>query len=263
MDNKAQIKLISRILIVLLLFIAVGCKSSKQIASSGELNSSLTSKQLIKEHNKKEAKFKTLQSRVKVEYVQGDKSQSHTINLRMEKDKTIWLSATLGIVRIKITPSKVSFYNKLDNTFFDGDFSLISDLLGTKLDFEKVQNILLGNSIYNLNDEKYNNDIHEGSYVLSPKNQKELFEIFYLLNPKHFKMDSQQLAQPLEHRMLQIDYKDYQEVNKQIVPQMVKIIAVEGNDETSISMEFKSVALNTDLRFPFRIPNGFEEIVIK
>lgn len=263
MNNKTQIKLISRAFIVLFLFIALGCKSSKQMAASGELNTRLTAKQLIKEHNKSEAKFKTLQARVRVEYVQGERSQSHTVNLRMEKDKTIWLSATLGIVRAKITPSKVSFYNKLDNTYFDGDFSLISNLLGTTLDFEKVQNILLGNAIYNLDDEKYDNDIHEGSYVLSPKNQKELFEIFYLLNPSHFKMDSQELAQSLEQRMLKIDYKDYQKIDRQIVPQNVKVIAIENSDETSISMEFKSVALNTDLRFPFRIPNGFDEIVIK
>ena len=181
----------------------------------------------------------------------------------MEKDKTIWLSATLGIVRAKITPTKVSFYNKLDNTYFDGDFSLISDLLGTKLDFEKVQNILLGNAIYNLKDDSYNTDIHEGSYVLSPKSQNQLFEIFYLLNPTHFKMDSQQLAQPLEQRMLEIDYKDYQEVDKQIVPQNVKVIALERDFETIITMEFKSVSLNSSLNFPFRIPNGFQEIVIK
>lgn len=248
---------------VLLLVFVLGCKSSKRIASSGELNTKLTAKQLIKEHQKQEPKFKTLQARVKVEYVQGDKSQSHTISLRMEKDKVIWLSAPIGFVRAKITPEKVSFYNKLDNTYFDGDFSLISDLLGTKLDFEKVQNILLGNAIYNLNNESYNADTHEGSYVLSPKNQNQLFEIFYLLNPKHFKMDSQQLTQPLEQRMLEIDYKDYQEVDKQIVPQNVKVIALERDFETIINMEFKSVSLNTDLNFPFRIPNGFKEIVIK
>lgn len=261
MNNRIkQIKLIGALLIIL---VAFGCNSSKRVASSGELNKKITSKQLIKEHNKNDAKFKTLQARVKVEYNQGDKSQSHTINLRMEKDKTIWISATLGIVRAKITPSKVSFYNKLDNTYFDGDFSLISDLLGTKLDFNKVQNILLGNALYNLKEGSYDNDIHEGSYVLSPKEQNELFEIFYLLNPKHFKMDAQELAQALEQRMLRIDYKDYQEIDNQIIPQTVKVIAVDSNEETSINMEFKSVTLNSDLRFPFRIPNGFDEIVIK
>jgi hypothetical protein len=263
MENKLDFKILSRTLIVLALFVAFGCKSSKQLTSSGELNTKLTAKQLIKEHHKNDTKFKTLQARVKVEYIQGDQEQSHTINLRMEKDKTIWLSATLGIVRAIITPTKVSFYNKLDNTYFDGDFSLISNLLGTTLDFEKVQNILLGNALYNLKEGSYNADIHEGSYVLSPKDQNQLFEIFYLLNPAHFKMDSQQLAQPLEQRMLEIDYKEYQIVDKQIVPQNVKVIALEKDFETIISMEFKSVTLNTELRFPFRIPNGFEEIVIK
>ena len=256
-------KTLNSILTVLVLLFVFGCKSSKQIATTGELNTKLTSKQLIKEHNKKEPKFKTLQARVKVDYVQGDQEQSHTINLRMEKDKTIWLSATLGVVRAKITPTNVSFYNKLDNTYFDGDFSLISDLLGTELDFEKVQNILLGNALYNLKGEDYNTDVHEGSYVLSPKNQNQLFEIFYLLNPSHFKMDSQQLSQPLEKRMLEIDYRDYQEVDKQIVPQNVKVIALERDFETIITMEFKSVSLNSALNFPVRIPNGFQEIVIK
>ena len=239
----------------------LGCKS-KSTLTTGTNNLNLSAKQLIKENGKQTPKFKTLAARVKIDYTEGTSSKSTTVSFRMEKNKTIWMSK-LGFVKVLITPERVSFYNKLDNTYFDGDFSLISNLLGTTLDFEKVQNILLGNAIYNLDDEKYDNDIHEGSYVLSPKNQKELFEIFYLLNPSHFKMDSQELAQSLEQRMLKIDYKDYQKIDRQIVPQNVKVIAIENSDETSISMEFKSVALNTELRFPFRIPNGFDEIVIK
>ena len=117
--------------IFFLILLLVGCKSTKNISSAGDLNTKLSSKQIIKEHTKQETKFNTLQSRVKIEYIQGSKSQSHTINLRIEKDKIIWLNSTLSLVRAKITPTKVSFYSKLDNTFFEGDFSLISDLLGT------------------------------------------------------------------------------------------------------------------------------------
>ena len=61
----------------------------------------------------------------------------------------------------------------------------------------------------------------------------------------------------------QIDYKNYQEVEKQILPQSIRVIAVEAEDETIIDMELKGVTLNEDLRFPFKIPSGFEEIVIK
>jgi len=246
-----------------LVILCFGCKSVKNVARSGSLNDNLTSKQLIKEHSKNQSHFKTLQARVKVEYIQGDMSQGHSINLRMEKDKTIWLSATLGIVRAKITPEKVSFYNKLDNTYFDGDYSLISDLLGTELNFENLQSLLLGESLFNLDREDYIVNIHEKSYVLQPKEQNELLKIFLLLNPAHFKMDSQQLAQNIKNRTLQIDYKNYQKIDRQIFPKDIKITALEEGFETIINMEFKSISLDSDLRFPFRIPSGFEEIVIK
>ena len=249
-------------ILILILFLA-GCKSTKSIISSGEPNTRLSSKLIIKEHLKQKANFKTLQARVKVEYIQGNKSQMHTISLRIEKDKTIWINSFLNVIRIKITPEKVGYYNKLDNTFFEGDFSLISDLLGIEIDFNKAQNLLLGEALFDLQSELYDANIHESSYLLKPKEQSTLLEIFFLLNPKHFKMDSQQLSQPLKRRMLQIDYENYQEVKNQVLPRHIKIIALENNEETIINMEFKSVYLNRDLRFPFRIPSGFQEIVIK
>lgn len=250
------------VLLVCLVFL-IGCKSANRISSEGNLNSKMSSQQIIKKHKKQEVSFKTLQSKVKVEYIQGDQSQSHTINLRMEKDKVIWISATLGIVRAKITPEKVSYYNKLDNTYFDGDFSLISDFLGTELDFKNVQSLLLGETLFDLDKAIYDADVHEESYVLFPKDQSTLYEIFFLLNPSHFKLDSQQLAQPLEQRMLQIDYSNYQQVEKEILPESIRVIALEANTETIVNMEFRSVSLNNELRFPFRIPSGFDEIEIK
>jgi outer membrane biogenesis lipoprotein LolB len=251
------------VLFLLLGLLIIGCKSGKRISSSGNLKSKISSEEIIQEHTKKTAKFKTLQSRVKVEYVQGNQTHAHNINLRIEKDKTIWISGALGTVRAKITPTTVGFYNKLDQTYFDGDYRLISDLLGTELDFIKVQNMILGEAIFNLTEDSYDAGVHETSYLLQPKEQNTLLEIFLLLNPGHFKMDSQQLAQPEKRRMLQIDYKNYQEIDKQILPQNIRIIALEEESETIITMDFKSFSLNHELRFPFRIPSGFEEIVIR
>jgi len=263
MDSKSHIAIIGRLFLILFVFSVGGCKAVKNSTVKNDINRTLTTKQIIKEHYKKDPQFKTLQSRVKVEFTQGEKSQSYSVNLRVEKNKTIWLSATLGIVRVKITPSRVQFYNKLENTYFDGNFSIINSLFGTELDFNKVQNILLGNAIYSLKAGKYNHEIYEDSFVLSPKRQGKLLEIFYLLNPKNFKMNSQQFAQPEAHRMLQIDYNKYQEIDVKLIPQFLKVIALEGDEETTIKMEFKSVTMNTGLRFPFKIPKGFKEILIK
>ncbi len=248
--------------LAILLFV-VSCKSTQSIVDSGKASDKLSAKQVIKQHQKNDADFKTLSGKVKIELIQGEKEQGHTFNLRIEKDKTIWLSASFGVARMMITPEKVRFYNKLDNEYFDGDYKLLSDFVGVDLDFNKVQNILLGQAIYNLKEEPYTVSVNENSYALQPKDQSALLELFYLINPSHFKMDSLQLFQQLKKRILQVDYKSYQEVKKQILPKDIRIIAVEDSDEVSITMEFKSLTLNEDVRFPFRIPAGYKEIVIK
>ena len=251
------------ITVVGVLFVIVsGCKSAKTI-TDGQSNLGLSSKEVIKANAKKSANFKTLQSKVKVVYTQENKSQSHTITMRIQKDQVIWLNSALNLIRAKITPEKVSFYNKLDNTYFDGDFSYLSDLLGTELDFKKVQNLLLGNALFELDKSTYNMSIHNNAYLFQPKEQLRLFELFYIINPSHFKIDSQQLAQTGDtSRFLEIDYLNYQEVDKQSLPENLKILVLEDGEETIIEMAFKSINLNEDLRYPFKIPSGFDKITL-
>jgi outer membrane biogenesis lipoprotein LolB len=247
------------IILSLLVFLVFNCKSSRTI-SGGEANFKLSTKQLLKENSKQTPVFKTLQSKLKITYNQDGNEQSYTVNFRAKKDEMLWISATFSVVKALITPEKVSFYNKLDNTYFEGDYKYLSDLLGTELDFQKVQNLLLGEAIFSLNANTYDVSITEEAYILQPKNQRELFEIFFLLDPVRFKVKSQQISQPKEFRHLQIDYLTYQEVDKQTLPENIKIIAVEANKETNIELEFKSVTLNENLSFPYKIPSGFKEI---
>ncbi|APY09653.1 deoxyuridine 5'-triphosphate nucleotidohydrolase [Winogradskyella sp. J14-2] len=246
----------------MLLFVT-NCKSTKSIVVSGEASDKLSAKQVIKQHQKNNADFKTLSGKVKIELIQDQKEQGHTFNIRIEKDKTIWLSASFGVARMMITPEKVRFYNKIDNEYFDGDYKLLSDFVGVDLDFNRVQNILLGQAIFDLKSEPHKVSVNENSYALQPKDQNALLELFYLINPSHFKMDSLQLFQQLKKRILQVDYKSYQEVKNQILPKDIRIIAVEDSDQVTITMEFKSLTLNEDVRFPFKIPAGYKEIVIK
>ncbi|NCO63559.1 MAG: DUF4292 domain-containing protein [Flavobacteriales bacterium] len=249
-----------RLLVLVILSIMVlSCKSTKNLGS-GKSNLGLSTKQLIKENFKNKAVFKTLSARVKIDVSQGDKSNKYTVNLRLEKDKKLLLMSTpITLVKALITPEKVSFYNKLENTYFEGDFSYLSQLLGTEIDFQKLQNLILGEALFSLNNE-FNLLVNEDNYVLQPKKQHPLFELFYIISSSHFKLTSQQISQPQERRHLQIDYKSYQEVDKQILPENIKIMAVEEAEELVLEITFKAVSLNEDLRFPFKIPSGFKEI---
>ncbi|WP_179317128.1 DUF4292 domain-containing protein [Winogradskyella undariae] len=247
----------------MLIGLVMSCSGTKSVIASGVASDKLSAKQVIKQHEKSESDFKTMNAKVAIDLIQGEKNQGYTFSFRMEKDQVIWLSAPFGMARMMITPDKVKFYNKLDGEYFDGDYKLLSDVVGIDLDFNKVQNILLGQSIYNLEQEAHQVSVNGNSYALSPIDQNVLIELFYLINPSHFKMDSLQMYQQSEKRMLQVDYASYQEVDKQIIPENIKIIAVDNDDEVIITMAFKSVSLDDEIRFPFNIPAGYKEIVIK
>ena len=249
-----------KILISLIVCILFGCKSTQTLSSTAGLNPKLKAKQILKAHNKENADFTTLQSRVKIELIEGDQSQSHTVSLRMEHNKIIWINAFLNMVRLKITPERVQMYNKLDRTYFDGDFSLIKDLLGVELTFSNIENLILGDALFKHKPNALKRQPHPKAYALAPKQQHPLYDLFYRINPSYFKIDVQEVSQPLSNRMLNVFYQEFQEIQQQILPQKISIKLIENQKETTLKMNFKSVSLNQPLRFPFKFPSGFNPI---
>ena len=248
---------------IVLALLILGCKSTKTLQSSQALDSKMSVKQIVKKHNKSQTEFNTLQGRLKVEYIQGDRSETHTLTLRMEYDKTIWINAFLNMVRVKITPEHVRFYNKLDNTYFDGDYALISDFLGTDLQFENLQNLLLGEAIFDIKPKEFKKKAHPNSYMLIPKQSNAIFELLYLINPTYFKLDTQQVSQTLGQNVLKIHYRSYQKVEGLALPENMAITATNANEQMALNLNIKSVSLDQPLRFPFNIPKGFKAIELK
>jgi len=237
----------------------LSCGSKKNIAS-GETDNRLSAKNIIKNHYKNQLNFTTIRGRIKVNYDDGTSSKGFTMSFRMEKDKTIWMSAPLNMAKILITPDRVSFYSKLDNTYFDGNFSYLTELLGTALNFEKVQNLMLGQAIFDLQSESYKASVVNNTYRLKPAKDIALFKKLFAVEPANFKMALQQLSQPKEERILNINYKIYQTVNEKAFPQTIAILAEDGRRKTTIDLVYKNIELNQKVSFPYRIPKGYKEI---
>ncbi len=246
---------------VLILFV-ISCKS-KKVVSGNTIKDNMSAKAIIRTHYQNHINFRTLSGRMRIVYHDGESTKSVTASLRMEKDKAIWISAPLGIVKAYITPDRVSFYNKLHNEYFDGDFSYLSSILGTELDFDKMQNLLLGQALFDLRNAKYEVSHTETDYVLKPRKPLNLFKASYTIEPDNFMITAQQLAQPLKRRVLDINYRDYQEINNRILPNGILITAIEGNSKNTIDIDYRSVEFNRTLRFPYKIPKGFKKIELK
>ncbi|MBQ4820140.1 DUF4292 domain-containing protein [Aquimarina sp. MMG016] len=226
----------------------------------------MSAEKIIANHYNRSFNFETLNAKIKVRYDDGKQSFSPSVTLRMQKDKTIWVSAKLlGITLAKaiITPEKVSYYEKINNTYFDGNFELLSDWLGTELDYDKVQHLLVGQALFNLRDDKYKSSVAGQNYQLQPKKELELFERLFLINPNSFKISAQQLKQPLENRNLSVNYQSYQKVGNQDFPKEIFIEALQENKKTTINIEYRTVDYNARVSFPFKIPSGYQEVTIQ
>jgi len=224
---------------------------------------SLSVKKVIKEHERVAFSKKTIQAKIKTHYKDEKNSQSLTVKLRLKKDAVIWMSGTfLGIpvAKVMITPTSVQYYEKINNTYFDGDFSLISEALGVDLNFHQLQNIIVGEAVLGLNEGKFKSQIDQRAHLVSPKNNSSIFSIFYWINPNHFKLDKQILENQNQEQQLAISYPEYQKTSATFFPKKLLINATQSKNNTRIEMEFRNVILNKKLTFPFSIPSGYTEI---
>ena len=257
-------KQISKILI-LILVITTSCKSTKNTTSETNIDV-ISTKKIINNHYNNNFHQQTVYARLNAKYRGKKTSATVSIKLRLEKDKTIWMSATklgIPIAKVKITPNRVMYYEKLQRTYFDGDFSLLSKWLGTELDYEKVQNILLGQAVLNLKKGRYNSKIDNNSYQLSPKKNNELFGILFFMNPDNFKLNKQEIRHPEKKQLLSVSYPNYNEIKGEQFPKKITIRATDNKNITTINIEYRSVEFNRELTFPFSIPKGYKEISLK
>lgn len=243
----------------ILVMILTSCGGAKKITDIEDA----TAKQVITSHKAAAPDFKTLAGRMQLVNETDDKLQSITVSLRMEKDKNIWIKASIlgiTIAKVLITPTQVSYYETIGKTYFEGDFALLGEWLGTPINFQQTQNMLLGQSIFTLNPSEYSSEIFTNKFKLQPKNQPKNFIHSLFLNPDNFKIASETLSQPNDQRLLNIRYGDYQKLDGQFYPQDIIINTSEKGSATKININYKKIDLNVDVSFPFEIPQGYEEI---
>jgi hypothetical protein len=250
---------------IMMLLALSSCKSKKSLTNMDGIEE-ISTKKIISNHYDNNFNQKTVNANLNAKYSDSKMSTSINIKLRIETDKTIWMSATkLGfpLAKLKITPDRVSYYEKLKGTYYDGDFSLLSEWLGTELDYEKVQNILLGQAVLNLRKEKYDSKIDNQLYQLSPIKENELFGILFFMNPDNFKLNRQEITNTEKKQMLSVSYANYKNIKGEQFPENINIRATDRNNLTTINIEYKSVEFNEELTFPFEIPSGYKEISLK
>ena len=197
-------------LVVVLTVFMISCKSKAVIvAASNEPVAPanyLSAKKIIENYYTNKNEFSTLYIKSSARYADDKQTQNVTAEIRIKKDEQILISIRfLGITMAKalITPTMVSYYEKINGNYFEGDFSSLSQWLGTDLDYNKIQNMLLGQAIDDLTKGKYIESLLEHTYRLDYTSNINTKKSFFLDADK-FLVQKQEITQTAEERMIKV-----------------------------------------------------------
>ena len=136
---------------------------------------------------------------------------------------------------------------------------MLEKILGVSVNFQQLQNLLLGQAMFNTSS-KHKIQYINNNYKVTPKKQLHIFDIVYWVNSSNFKLNKQSLINELEEKHLDITYPEYKKIDNALFPESIKIHGKAKNKHSDIELFVKSIIFNQEISIPFTIPKGYKEI---
>ncbi|MDI1317615.1 DUF4292 domain-containing protein [Flavobacterium sp.] len=258
-----------KVLYILVVIFLVSCKSKAGLVTTTTpldvVNDSIvTSGKIIQNHYDNKNNFSTLYIRASAKYKHDDDSQSVSAEIKIKKDEEILVSVRfLGITMAKalITPKQVKYYEKIGGNYFEGDYASLSQWLGTDLDFNKIQNMLIGKPIDDMTKDKYVFTETEQFYKLNATNNNTIKSFFF--EAQQYLLKKQEVSQPEKERSFEANYPSFKDYPLGIFPESLTINAFQKQQKTTIIIDYNSMTFNEELNFPYSVPSGYDRIYIK
>ena len=243
----------------------VSCKSKVAVVDASKNESLKSLNKTTENYYNNKNEFSTLYIKSSARYATEKQTQNVSAEIKIKKDEQILISIRfLGITMAKasITPTTVSYYEKLNGTYYEGDFTGLSQFLGTDLDFNKVQNIVLGRAIDNLKEGKYSESFADQVYRLDEVSDSNTKKSFYV-DGNSFLINKQEITQTKEERKIQVIYSNKKEYPQMTLPLAINIDTYQKKGNAQIDLEYSTVTFDAELSFPYSVPNDYKRIIIK
>ncbi|MCF8229200.1 MAG: DUF4292 domain-containing protein [Bacteroidales bacterium] len=223
-----------------------------------------------------ELEFNWFSAKINIDLVIDKKKTSFKGQIRIKKDSLIWVSFTpaLGIevARLMISEDSVKYINRLNNTYFLGDYQFLNNFLETSIDFDVLQSFIIGNDFQYYEIEKFRASIDAMEYRLSTAARQKLKkyvkkhevpQVFLQniwLDPENFKITKVNIRElNQQNRKLEAFYQEFKDVEGQLFPSKM-IFEISAGENILVDVNFSKIAVKDPLRFPFNIPGRYERI---
>ncbi len=218
--------------------------------------------------------FRTMNVKFQAKVESEKSNMSFGGSMRIIKDRTIWLSlsAIVGIeaFRVYISPDSVKMINRLNKTYFKGDYQLINELLKTPFDFDMLQALVTGNdfSYYENNIFKVGEDAKAykiatpgrrklKNYVANQSDMDRVLVQDLWISPDNYKIIRQQIKEiSKENSKLVVDYSAFVAFDDQLLAHQIDV-SVEAEQKMKVMIDFEKVTVDEEITVPFMIPENY------
>ena len=257
---------------LLVLIILASCSSQRKIIKAPIKEEG--AEYLFKKLKERELQYNWLTAKFSAEYKNKGQSNSFNGQIRIRKDSVIWLtfSPALGIevFRMMLTQDSVKFINRMNNSFFAGDYNYVNRYLHTNIDFDILQSFLTGNDLSFYENGKFRAALDNNFYKLATANRTKLKKFIrnnqenlrvliqnIWIDPESFKItraDVKEIREP--NIKLEARYSSFEKIEDQLFPKEMSFdISAENN--LSVSVSFNKITINIAQAFPFKIPQSY------
>ncbi|MCK9255964.1 MAG: DUF4292 domain-containing protein [Bacteroidales bacterium] len=137
------------IIVFLLLAVLISCKTVRYV--NGGKTETIRPQKLYRYLEENSFNFESLSLKFSANLDFAESSQSFSGNIRIKHDSIIWISLrsfNVEGIRVVITKDSVKFINRLDNTYYLGDFSFLQSEYELDIDYSTFEAILSNNFFF-------------------------------------------------------------------------------------------------------------------
>ena len=234
------------LVLVTILMVVGGCKS-KKVHSGLDLSS-----EVVNSYWKNQYDYEYLEARGKATVQINGSNQNVSMHLKMKKDSVLWGRFSLFGMGVTVLIDQDSFFlmNNLSKEYMKFDNSYLNDFLGFKAELGQIQNLLVGNAVFDSS--MYTLDNRDVSFKANEgiaTNTLVINELFRTLTSNIGTIDTTQYAN--------IKYDQYGGETEPLLPKVVKIHLRKGDVAQDPVLNYQVVSTSRIASFPFKIPNGF------
>lgn len=203
-----------------------------------------------------------LRGRVKAELISPTDRKSVVLSVRIKPGGGgLLLSAPLGVAKALVLPEELSFYNRLDKTYYKGSLELLDKVLPARLTYEHLERLFLGQLLFE--EAKLNLSENQRMYIDLSTNKASAVRLF-----------SGRVSTPITGEYRVELAKDRPQILKQFFEtennERFELVyaynskasytpdrIVLSSGERRLVLEMEGIQLDTKLSLPFQIPTGY------